>query len=68
MKEMSLEEGFEKLKKIADQMENDELSLEKMYSLYKEGIDIAKKCNEKIDTVEKNIKLITEDGEWKEFQ
>ncbi len=68
MNEMTLEEGFSRLEEITSKMENGELTLDEMYSLYKEGIDIIKLCGQKIDTVEKNIQILDSKGELKEFE
>lgn len=55
---MSIEEGFDKLEGIIRQMEQDEVSLEDSFALYQQGIALVKACNDKIDLVEKQIKLI----------
>lgn len=55
---MTIEESFAKLEEIIGQMEQDEVSLEASFDLYNQGVKIVKECNEKIDTVEKQIKLI----------
>ncbi|HIV17378.1 MAG TPA: exodeoxyribonuclease VII small subunit [Candidatus Alectryocaccobium stercorigallinarum] len=68
MSEKTLEQNFERLEELTAQMESGELSLEKMYVLYKEGIDLVKECNKKIDTVEKNMKLINDKGECSDFE
>jgi exodeoxyribonuclease VII small subunit len=68
MDDMTLEQGLEKLEELTSRMESGELTLEEMYSLYKEGIDIVKECGKKIDTVEKNMIMINSEGECSEFQ
>lgn len=68
MSEKTLEQNFERLEELAAKMESGELPLEKMYSLYKEGIDLVKECNKKIDTVEKNMKLINDEGQYTDFE
>lgn len=55
---MTIEEGFDKLEGIIRQMEQDEVSLEDSFVLYQQGIELVKECNEKIDLVEKQIKLV----------
>lgn len=55
---ITIEEGFEKLEEIINQMEQDEVSLESSFALYQQGIALVKVCNEKIDLVEKQIKLV----------
>ena len=68
MKEMTLEQGFARLEEITAGMESGELSLEEMYALYKEGLDLARECQAKIDTVEKNMQIIQANGEIRDFQ
>ncbi len=66
MKEkMTLEQGFSRLEEITAEMEKGGVSLEKMFELYKEGMEIVKVCGEKIDTVEKEIIVLNknENGE-----
>lgn len=65
--DMTLEELFEQLDQIVDQMENDQVSLEDSFRLYQKGMDMLKQCNEKIDTVEKKILVLEENGEVHEF-
>ena len=48
---------------IIEQMEQGELSLEESFKLYKEGVALVSSCNESIDKVEKEIKVIEDDGE-----
>ncbi len=66
--EKTLEENFKRLDELTEKMEDGDTTLEKMYSLYKEGIELIKECNKKIDTVEKNIKLIDSNGEYSDFE
>ena len=56
----SLEELFEQLGNILEDMENPELSLEDAFMLY--GMKKIQRCNQKLDTVEKKMLQITEDG------
>lgn len=58
----SLEEMFEQLDTILENMENPELSLEDAFSLYEQGIKKIQNCNQKLDTVEKKMLQIAEDG------
>ena len=43
-------------------MENPELSLEDSFMLYEQGMKKIQRCNQKLDTVEKKMLQITEDG------
>lgn len=67
MKEISLEEAFEKLDQIADKLEEETISLEDSFKLYHQGMELLKICNDKIDTVEKKMKILDENGEQHEF-
>ena len=58
----SLEELFEQLGNILADMENPELSLEDALMLYEQGMKNIQRCNQKLDTVEKKMLQITEDG------
>lgn len=58
----SLEELFEQLGNILADMENPELSLEDVFMLYEQGMKKIQRCNQKLDTVEKKMLQIAEDG------
>ena len=63
----SLEELFDELETVVNRMENEEISLEESFLLYNEGMVLLKKCNEAIDTVEKKVLVLDENGETHEF-
>lgn len=63
----TLEELFRELDEMMRQMEEPGLSLEQSFSLYHRGIELLKSCNDKIDTVEKKIQILEENGECHEF-
>ena len=56
-KKISIEEAFERMDEIIEQMQSGELSLEDSFKKYEEGMKLVKTCSESIDKVEK--KLIT---------
>lgn len=58
----SLEEMFEQLDAILENMEDPELSLEHAFALYEQGMKKIQSCNQKLDTVEKKMIQIAEDG------
>ena len=66
-KEISLEEMFEQLDTILEHMEDPELSLEHAFALYEQGMKKIQSCNQKLDTVEKKMLQINEDGTFSEF-
>ena len=66
-KDFKLEEAFEKLDVIVEELEKADISLEKSFSLYQEGMKLLKACNDIIDKVEKELIVLNEDGESDEL-
>lgn len=66
-KERTLEEIFSELDVLAAKMENRETSLEDSFLLYRQGMELLKLCNDKLDRVEKKMLEMNEDGSLKEF-
>lgn len=67
MPEESLEELFAKLDQVAKELESGDTSLEESFGLYHKGMEMLKLCNEKIDTVEKKVQVLEENGEIHDF-
>ena len=65
--EKTLEEAFSELDVLADKLEDRETSLEDSFWLYKQGMGLLKFCNDKLDTVEKKMLQMNEDGSLGEF-
>lgn len=65
--ELSLEEAFLKLDGLAQKLEDRETSLEDSFLLYQQGMELLKFCNGKLDTVEKKMLQMNEDGTFDEF-
>ena len=63
----TLEELFAQLEDAIRKMEKEDISLEDSFSLYHEGLDMLKLCNEKIDKVEKKMLVLDEEGDAHEF-
>lgn len=66
-KEINLEEAFEQLEKTVAALEQEDISLEESFRIYKDGMELLKKCNQAIDQVEKKVLILNEDGETHEF-
>lgn len=64
---MELEEIFAGLNEVMDKMEDRDVSLEESFELYSDGMKMLRACNEKLDTVEKKMMTIDENGELDEF-
>ncbi|MBP3241715.1 MAG: exodeoxyribonuclease VII small subunit [Oribacterium sp.] len=56
-----LNEVFAELDELIEKMENEE-SLEKTFDMYKKGVGLLKDANESIDKIEKQVKVLDEDG------
>lgn len=67
MEEKTLEEVFSQLDTVIQDMEREDISLEESFRLYHEGMQMLKVCNEKIDTVEKKMLILDEEGTEYEF-
>ena len=65
--EKPLEEMFAELDLLAGQLEDRDTSLEDSFRLYRQGMELLKLCSEKLDTVEKKMLQLNEDGTFSEF-
>ncbi|MCD8154143.1 MAG: exodeoxyribonuclease VII small subunit [Clostridiales bacterium] len=63
----SLEESFARLDVLAERLEDPKTSLEESFRLYRQGMELLKLCSEKLDTVEKKMLQLNEDGTYSEF-
>lgn len=66
VEEMNLDQVFESLDQVLNKMEN-ESSLEETFRMYHQGMDLLKICNSKIEKIEKQIRILDEEGESHEF-
>ena len=63
MKPSTFEETMERLDAITIRMEQENLPLEEMMALYKEGLALQKYCVKVLDTTEKEITILQQDEE-----
>lgn len=66
-KERKLEENFEELNLILEELEKPEVTLEDSFALYQKGMQLLKICNDSIDKVEKQLIILSENGEANEL-
>ncbi len=66
-KKLSLEELFENLDEVVAKLEGEDISLEESFQMYQKGMEMLRECNETIDTVEKKVQMLDEDGEAHDF-
>lgn len=61
-KKLTLEESFDRLDDIIDQLQSGDMTLESSFKKYEEGMKLIKNCNDAIDKVEKKL-IVLENGE-----
>ena len=65
--EKTLEEAFQELESLAEKLEDSSTSLEDSFRFYKKGMELLKFCSGKLDTVEKKMLQMDEEGTLHEF-
>jgi exodeoxyribonuclease VII small subunit len=65
--ELSLEEAFSQVEEAIKKLEAEDISLDTSFLVYREGVELLKLCNDKIERVEKQIVMMNEKGETDEF-
>lgn len=63
----NLDEMFKELEGLIGEFDKGELTLEESFDQYKKGMDLLKKCNDVIESVEKKVLVLDENGEKHEF-
>ena len=65
---ITFEQAMEKLEAIVEKLEEGDIPLEEEISIYKEGMDLSRICQEKLKNVEEQLtQIITEDGIKEDF-
>ena len=65
--ELTLAECLQRIEDTLTRLDEDGLALEESFALYKQGVELIKHSNEKIERVEKQVLAISENGELDEF-
>lgn len=63
---MNYREKSEKLEKMVEQMENDDLTLEEMVSLYEKSTALYKDLEKDLTALEQKVRILTDEMEKKE--
>ncbi|MHA3770638.1 exodeoxyribonuclease VII small subunit [Verrucomicrobiota bacterium sgz303538] len=63
--EHTFETAIERLEQIVEEMESDKLPLERLLERYEEGTKLVKVCQEKLDSAERRIEIITRNAAGK---
>ncbi|MCC8163483.1 MAG: exodeoxyribonuclease VII small subunit [Lachnospiraceae bacterium] len=66
----NLEKALSQIDEILKKLQDRDVSLEDSFALYKEGMELLKLCNENIEHVEKQMKILAQEGEdvWEAAQ
>ena len=56
----SVEESFNEIESIIAEMQKEDVTLDRSFELYNQGLTLIKECNEKLYSMEKQIKIIEE--------
>ena len=69
----NIEQNFNEVEKIIDNinkkeeiyeaMQKEDVTLDESFKLYNQGLKIIKDCNQQIETIEKQIKIINEEAQ-----
>ena len=58
----SLEDMLEELEGCVSSLETGDLTLEQSFERFKQGMELVRQCNASIDTVEKEVVKLMDDG------
>ena len=56
--ELSFEQALAELEKIVKQMESGELSLEQALATHKRGLELARFCQQRLETAQQQVKVL----------
>ncbi len=61
--DINFEDAMEKLELIAEELEKDDLTLDKSVSKFEEGMELSKRCSEILENAEKRITILLDGSE-----
>ncbi|MDD6194699.1 MAG: exodeoxyribonuclease VII small subunit [Lachnospiraceae bacterium] len=67
-KELTMEETFQEMEQIIEQLESKETTLEDSFQLYKQGMEHLKHCNDLMNQVEKKVQMLNAQGDLEDFE
>ncbi len=65
--ENGLEARFSRIEEILERMEDENVTLDESFELYKKGLNEINAANKALDTIEKEMLVLRADGELEEF-
>lgn len=61
--DINFEEAMKQLEKIANELEKGNLTLDESVNKFEDGIKLSKKCNDFLNSAEKKITMLINNGE-----
>ncbi len=61
-KDLNLEENMKALDEVIRELEKGDLTLDRSFEKYKEGMELLIKCNNSVERVEKELKVLESEG------
>ncbi len=68
IKDLSLEQAFVRLEETISRLESEDITLEESFAEYKMGMELLKHCNDSIDKVEKQVMMLSAEGDLEPYQ
>lgn len=63
MAKNNIEDNFKELDEILEKMQDEDVSLDESFEMYKKGVEIVKDSNEQIEKIEKQIEVLEEESD-----
>ena len=61
--DLSIEDSFARLQELLARMEEEDVTLEESFACYEKGIRLIRYCNDRIDHVEKKVRMLRGEGQ-----
>lgn len=65
--EKTFEENLKELEEVVNSLESSDLTLDNALEKFKKGVELTKKCTNKLDEAERKIKILI-DGKEEDFE
>ncbi len=63
----NFEASLKRLEEVLDSLEHGELTLEQSLAAFEEGVNLVRRCHQKLDEVEKKVEILLKDDAGKFF-
>lgn len=68
MENMTYEKAISRLEEIVSKLEGNEIPLEDSITLFQEGIELSKYCDDKLKNIQEKVAQIYENGQLKDMK